>query len=211
MPIFFVYLTAQKRSSIVKEAVKDKILLRDAVPEDAPLIAWAVLTAMDFNESDPEFKPLLESIKEACLSLDTLYSYKRTRIAVILNTNVGCLVSYDGAFYKDHWKNTWSAFGHDNPDAYTEEYLMSNAIETEEGEWYLDSMSISAAFRGFGIGHFLMEDAIAIAKRKGFHKVTLIVEKEKAKLKEYYMELGFKDEKEVVFFGHDYYKMALSI
>ncbi|MCQ2146288.1 MAG: GNAT family N-acetyltransferase [Bacteroidales bacterium] len=195
----------------MKEAVKNKILLRDATPEDAPLIAWAVLTAMDFKEEDPEFKPILENIKEACLKSDTLYSYKRTRIAVIANTNVGCLVSYDGAFYTDHWRNTWKAFGNDESDQYTEEYLKSNAIETQAGEWYLDSMSISAAFRGFGIGHFLMEDAIAIAKRKGFHKVTLIVEKEKAKLKEYYMQLGFKDEKELVFFGHDYYKMALDI
>jgi len=195
----------------VREDIKNKIFLRDATPDDAPLIAWSVLTAMDFDEKDPEFKTILENLKEACLRTDTLYGYKRTRIAVIMNTNVGCLVSYDGAYYKDHWRNTWASFGNDQPDIYTEEYLKSNAIETEEGEWYLDSMSISAAFRGYGIGHFLMEDAIAIARRKGFHKVTLIVEKEKEKLKEYYMELGFKDEKELVFFGHDYYKMALEI
>lgn len=190
--------------------LSDKLKIRDARPEDAPFIAWAVLTAMDFEEGTEEFDSILKRIRITASEEDTLYSWKHTRIAVINSTVVGCLVSYDGAVYEKMWRKTWRGFSEED-NQYPEEYLKKNAIETKEGEYYLDSMAIKKPFRGYGIGHILLEDGIRKARRHGFSRVTLIADATAPKLRQYYGELGFKDSETISFFGDDYTRMILDL
>ena len=84
------------------------------------------------------------------------------------------------------------------------------------GEFYLDSMAILPEFRGKAyeyagstdrIGHLLMLDGIEQGRRKGFPRISLIVDKSKPRLKSYYSALGFRPDGEILFFGHLYDRM----
>ncbi len=84
------------------------------------------------------------------------------------------------------------------------------------GEFYLDSMAILPEFRGKAyeyagstdrIGHILMLDGIEEGRRKGFQRISLIVDKAKPRLKTYYSALGFRPDGEILFFGHLYDRM----
>ena len=84
------------------------------------------------------------------------------------------------------------------------------------GEFYLDSMAILPEFRGKAyeyagstdrIGHILMLDGIEQGRRKGFPRISLIVDKAKPRLKTYYSALGFRPDGEILFFGHLYDRM----
>ena len=84
------------------------------------------------------------------------------------------------------------------------------------GEFYLDSMAILPEFRGKvyeyagstdRIGHILMLDGIEEGRRKGFPRISLIVDKSKPRLKSYYSALGFRPDGEILFFGHLYDRM----
>lgn len=189
-----------------------KIVIRNAVPEDAPFIAECVLAAIgmyDFKQK-PE---MLKDLEAVCASSDTLYSWKNTRMAVIQNpgcqdiknTTVGCLISYPGEFYMEARDRTWQqGFAGGKKEDYS-----SAAMETGEGEYYLDTMAILPAFRGFGIGKLLLQDGIRKGHTKGYEKITLIVDKEHQQLHEYYGSIGFHDIGEILFFGTLYTKMSI--
>ena len=88
------------------------------------------------------------------------------------------------------------------------------------GEFYLDSMAILPEFRGKAyeyagstdrIGHLLMLDGIEQGRRKGFPRISLIVDKAKPRLKSYYSALGFRPDGEILFFGHLYDRMIMNL
>ena len=64
--------------------------------------------------------------------------------------------------------------------------------ETETGEFYLDTVSVSMNHQGKGIGRKLIEAMINHAKEKGFDKVGLLVDLENPSAKKLYERIGFK-------------------
>ncbi len=84
------------------------------------------------------------------------------------------------------------------------------------GEFYLDSMAVLPEFRRMAfeyagatdrIGHLLMLDGIEEGRRKGFPRISLIVDKSKPRLFTYYSALGFRPDGEILFLGHLYDRM----
>lgn len=181
--------------------IDTRITIRDANIDDVAFVAGCVLAAVDlydFVTASVE----TATAEKVCAMDDTLYSYRNARVACVDGTPVGCLVSYNGDTYSEARAKTFDIFekeGHTMPQT---------DMETCPGEWYLDSMAILPAFRGFGIGKSLMVDGIRLAAKAGVHKVSLIVELSKPKLREYYSELGFSVEKEILAFGDRYFKMS---
>lgn len=93
---------------------------------------------------------------------------------------------------------------------------LSMEPECRPGEFYLDSMAILPEYRRMTfeyagstdrIGHLLMLDGIEQGRRKGFPRISLIVDKAKPRLKAYYSALGFRPDGEILFFGHLYDRM----
>lgn len=91
------------------------------------------------------------------------------------------------------------------------------APECLPGEFYLDSLAVLPEFRRMTfeyagstdrIGHLLMLDGIEEGRRKGLHRISLIVDKAKPRLNSYYSALGFRPDGEVLFFGHLYNRMV---
>ena len=183
------------------------VQLRDATLEDASFIARVVLAGIDMLDiGDPlheEQRPIFEHLVEICRMSDTLYSYRNTRIAEIEGKPVGALVAYDGARYARMREKT---FGLVKQTSGMD--LSRNAMETSAGEFYLDSMAILPDYRGLGIGKLLMQDRMSFALNSGFQKVTLLVDKDKPRLQEYYESEGFAFGEEMFVFGSWYNKLV---
>ena len=182
------------------------VQFRDATLEDASFIACVVLAGIDMLDiGEPlheEQRPIFEHLVEICRMSDTLYSYFNTRIAEIDDRPVGALVAYDGAHYARMREKT---FGLVQQTSGLD--LSRNAMETGPGEFYLDSMAVLSVNRGMGIGKLLMRDRLDFALGNGFEKVTLLVDKDKPRLQEYYESEGFAFGEEMFVFGSWYNKL----
>ena len=182
------------------------VQLRDATLDDTPFIARVVLAGIDMLDMDAvlpdEQRSIFEHLIEICRMDDTLYSYRNTRIAEIDGKSVGALVAYDGSHYAKMREKT---FGLVQQTSGMD--LSHNAMETGPGEFYLDSMAILSDYRGIGIGKMLMRDRMDYALRNGFHKVTLLVDKDKPRLQQYYESEGFAFSEEMFVFGAWYCKL----
>ena len=182
------------------------VQLRDATLDDAPFIARVVLAGIDMLDIDAtltdEQHSIYEHLMDICRMSDTLYSFCNTRIAEIDGHPVGALVAYDGARYAALRAKT---FGLVQQTSGMD--LSRNAMETSSGEFYLDSMAIFSDYRGIGIGKMLMRDRMDYALENGFHKVTLLVDKDKPRLQRYYESEGFAFGEEMFVFGARYNKL----
>lgn len=183
------------------------VQLRDATLEDASFIARVVLAGIDMLDIDAVLpdgqRVIFEHLIGICRMNDTLYSYLNTRIAEIDDRPVGALVAYDGARYARMREKT---FGLVKQTSGMD--LSRNAMETGPGEFYLDSMAILPDYRGLGIGKLLMQDRMSFALNSGFQKVTLLVDKDKPRLQEYYESIGFEFTVELFVFGSWYNKLV---
>lgn len=168
-----------------------------ARPEDADFIAWVVTQGMHMDNV-PSF------LKSVGARDDTLYSWRNTSLLKCEGRLAGGLVSYDGAAHEEMRKNTWVM--HDGR-------LLSsgNVPETTAGEYYLDSLAIVPEFRGHGLWRALFDDAVEMAKEKGFHRITLICDEDYPKLAQLYISYGFVPENTFSYFGTLCRKMSLSI
>ena len=183
------------------------VQLRDATLDDAPFIARVVLAGIDMLDIDAklpdEQRAIYEYLMDICRMDDTLYSYLNTRIAEVDGNRVGALVAYDGARYAALRAKT---FGLVQQSSGMD--LSRNAMETGPGEFYLDSMAVLSDYRGLGIGKMLMRDRMDYAFCNGFQKVTLLVDKDKPRLQQYYESLGFVFVEEMFVFGSWYNKLG---
>jgi ribosomal protein S18 acetylase RimI-like enzyme len=189
------------------QPVNPIVQLRDATLEDSPFIARVVLAGIDMLDIDAvlpeEQRAIFEHLIGICRMNDTLYSYLNTRIAEIDGKPVGALVAYDGAHYARMREKT---FGLVQQTSGLD--LSRNAMETGPGEFYLDSMAVLSVNRGMGIGKLLMRDRVDFALSNGFEKVTLLVDKDKPRLQEYYESEGFAFGEEMFVFGSWYNKLV---
>jgi ribosomal protein S18 acetylase RimI-like enzyme len=174
-----------------------EVTIRDAVIEDAPFIAWTVLTALDLDEDG------IADVVSSCSSDRSLYSWRHARIASVDGHAVGCLISYEGAKYMDLRNHTWQSIW----GGIDEQYLQTIEAEAGPGDFYLDSMAILPEYRGNGIGRLLLHDGIERGKRLHCSAITLIVSTEKPHLYNYYAGVGFREFGLLDFFGHKYHRM----
>ena len=185
------------------------VQLRDATMDDAPFIGRVVLAGIDMLDIDEklsdEQRAIYEHLMDICRMDDTLYSYRNTIIAEVDGNRVGALVAYDGARYAALRAKT---FGLVQQTSGMD--LSRNAMEAGPGEFYLDSMAVLSDYRGLGIGKMLICDRMDYALRNGFQKVTLLVDKDKPRLQQYYESLGFVFIEEMFVFGSWYNKLGKS-
>ena len=168
-----------------------------AWPEDTDFIAWIVAQGMHMDDV-PSF------LKTVGARDDTLYSWRNTRLLRCEGRLAGGLISYDGATHEEMRKNTWVM-----PDG---RLLSSGDVpETTAGEYYLDSLAIVPEFRGHGLWRALFDDAVEMAKGKGFHRVTLICDESYPKLAQLYASYGFVPEETFLYFDTLCRKMSLTI
>ncbi|OWA34294.1 GNAT family N-acetyltransferase [Saccharibacillus sp. O16] len=83
--------------------------------------------------------------------------------------------------------------------------------EARPGEFYLDSLAVSGAHRGSGIGTRLIEAFEQRAAAQGWKQTMLVVERENLKARALYERLGYREDGFIELSGHVYDRMVKSI
>ena len=180
-----------------------EITVRDCRKEDASAVARLIMMAWpveEFLAMDPSMteESFLDRIIKYVEADDTLYSYTNTIVAVAGETVCGAVTGYDGALYETLKRPVLEDLSSSGtpPDSF------AKIKETEEGEYYLDSIGVDPAMRSHGIGSRLFEAVLEKAHRLGFARAGLIVDFDKPKAEALYRRLGFEVVGTKDFFGH---------
>lgn len=76
--------------------------------------------------------------------------------------------------------------------------------EAELDEYYIDTLSVSSAYGGRGIGSKLIQAAENNAYEKGYEKIALLVNLENKRAFSLYKKLGYQEDKTVMLVGEPY-------
>lgn len=175
-----------------------------ATPDMASHIASLIMEAMNHeccqNFAGPQhtladFHRMMTKLVEM---EDSQYSYRNTLVAQVANGILaGICVAYDGAklhaLRRRFFEAAETAFGID---------YRGMADETEEGEFYIDSLAVSGDFRGKGIATELLRAAIARGKKLGIPATGLLVDKGNPRAEALYTRVGFHYVNDATWGGH---------
>lgn len=143
---------------------------------------------------------------EVLLGLETWFSKERNRLSyencfvyIQDGVAVGVIVAYHGS----------EATSLDAPIVhYLRELHKDESItlekEAELDEYYIDTLSVSSAYGGKGIGSQLIEAAEIHATEKEHEKIALLVNLENKRAYSLYEKLGYKKDKIVMLVGEPY-------
>lgn len=181
-----------------------KIKIENATPDLASHIASLIMEAMNAeccqNFAGPkhtlaDFHRMMESLVEM---EDSQYSYRNTLVAYTSSGILaGICVAYDGGQLRQLRRRFYEAA----EDAFGIDYR-GMVDETEEGEFYIDSLAVSSNFRGKGIASELLKAAIARGRDLGIPAVGLLVDKGNPKAEALYTRLGFQYVNDTTWGGH---------
>ena len=129
---------------------------------------------------------------------DSQYSYRNTLVAVNERQKViGICVAYDGRdlhrLRKAFVAGALEAFDRDFSD-------MDD--ETQEGEFYIDSLAVSETFRHRGIATQLLKATVEKARKRGAEAVGLLVDQGNPKAEALYQRIGFIYQNDASWGGH---------
>lgn len=172
----------------------------------APLIIQAMeeLACFFIQENDAMLAiPLFEHFFQ---TRGNQYSYENTLVCEINHQVVGTLTAYDGGRLKQlrtpflqHLTRTYNLKDFQPED------------ETDVGEFYIDTLSVSPLFHGKGIGSKLIQATVEEAAHLNHKKVGLLVDLENPLAKKLYERLGFQSKGLKPFMGGKYEHMQLDI
>lgn len=175
------------------------IIIREAVLEDASDIAPLIALAMH----DIIFRFIGESSETRALELlqklvardDNQYSYKNCWVAEIEGKIVGAACIYDGAKLEilraPVAKEIHKMFG----------VIFNPEDETQDGEYYIDTIAVSEYFHGQGIGTVILKSLIEEYCNNRGQTLGLLVDKENTQAKRLYLKLGFQIKSEKILTG----------
>ena len=177
--------------------------IREARAEDAPFIAWTIITALG---KDAPSEQLLRDTERLCSRDDTLYSWKNTMVAELDSQSVGALTCYDGALYLKMRAVTFPLIAQLSGNDYS-----TMESETAAGEFYLDSMAVRPQYRNRGVATSLLKAGIQRARNLNIPQASMVVSPLNPRAQQLYESLGFRHQRDLFLFGETYRKMILDI
>lgn len=183
--------------------------IRPARKSDHKSVAPLIVQAMDdlakkFTQAD-DLTLAIPVFEYFFQSEENQYSYDNTLVYEENGKIIGSITGYDGSKL-DELRTPFLDHLLDN---FGFEQIPEN--ETEDGEFYLDTVSVSINHQGKGIGRKLIEAMIQHAKEKGFDKVGLLVNLENPSAKKLYERIGFKTMKTKKLMGGQYEHLVYNI
>lgn len=186
--------------------------IRDARPADAPFLARCIAAGMHFYDFEEEssgaavhagLDDIIRRLTECEMRDDLLYSYCRTRVAEADGMAVGSLLSYPGDIYREMRHKTFREIWPDLAlmDATSE-------VETDPGEYYLDTLAVLPAYRRKGIGLTLLRDGISRGIGMGYDRIALAADSDCPHLIRLYESAGFFPADHRRAFGVDFLRMV---
>lgn len=156
-------------------------------------IADLIMEAMDYeccqNWAGPDyslddFRCLMQRLVEMD---ESQYSYRNALVATDSDGMVaGVCVCYDGG----ELHRLRQAFIDGARQSFGIDYSGIDD-ETSAGEYYIDSLAVDKLWRGKGIAHKLLDEAICEGKRRGLDRVGLLVDIDNPHAERLYESVGF--------------------
>jgi ribosomal protein S18 acetylase RimI-like enzyme len=185
-------------------------MIRPAKPTDAEEVVPLIIQAMGklanklTNVKDGELIDQL--FKYFFQQPGNQYSYENTLVFEEEGKVLGSINAYDGGKLLELRKPFLN---------YVAEHYHANDLhqgtETENGEFYLDSISVHPSAQGKGIGKQLIRAGIDWAKKLGHHTVGLLVEQNNENALKLYQKMGFVIQNEKQFMDGLYHHMVFKI
>lgn len=179
------------------------VALRPAAEADAPFIAAVVMEALggDVMGQPGNLAPDAD-IVAVCQRSDTLYSWQNAVVATLGGVPVGAMVAYRGEAYRRMRRTT---FGLLRERLHFDAEAMDD--EARAGEYYIDSVAVTPASRGHGIGRLLLLHAVERAASEGLAAV-LACDPANVSARRLYERLGFRADGSLHIFGAEYLRMV---
>ncbi|RYF19360.1 MAG: N-acetyltransferase [Flavobacteriales bacterium] len=166
-------------------------MIRKATPNDADSIIDLMLLAMGdlpYKFANTKDKNIaFELLKKFILEKENQYSLENIFVAVQDDKIAGTITAYDGGKTEILRKRF---FDYISTTFHNKAFEME--LESEAGEFYIDTLSVDPKFQGQGIGKILINTVISQAKSLGFEKVGLLVSSTNPNAKRLYEKVGFK-------------------
>jgi ribosomal protein S18 acetylase RimI-like enzyme len=180
-------------------------MIKSAIPSEAPIIAQLLVNAMKElavqYANDPDPQQAIPIFKHFVAREDNQYSYQNMRVCYIDDELVGVISGYDGGKFKELRKPFLS---------YLKDKIkidLEDVAETEDGEYYIDALSVSPSVQGRGIGKELIKDFIEEIAKEGHTKIGLLVNTQNSLAKNLYESLDFVVVNEKQILGESYFHM----
>lgn len=196
------------------EDIIEDIIIEDATPKESSLIADAILEAIGQDitmnlAGDKGKETVHEIFRRLAEKEDTQYSYKNTRIAKTPDgMPIGVCISYDGANLKKLRQAFFEEANNHLGWGMSKQEIENLPGETDEEEFYLDTLMTKPNFRGKGVGRALIIDAgrkATLAQKP----LGLLCDMDNDKAYRLYKDIGFVKEGTRLFAGHEMYHLIL--
>ncbi|MBY0114527.1 GNAT family N-acetyltransferase [Paenibacillus xylanexedens] len=184
-------------------------LIRPARIEDAdqviPLLYQAIGDIAYSLAGEADHEKAMQILQAFYVQEDNRISYRHVTVMEQDGLIVGILVAYDGG----------EADRLDQPildrPGRSQEKKYALVKETRPGEYYLDTLSVSEAYQGQGIGRALMAAFEQQGRDLGHLQVSLIVERDNGRALMLYERQGYVKDDVIVIAGHEYNHMVKPI
>lgn len=187
----------------VKLGFCEREKIRKARKSDYEFIAWTVYKALGIEPHRTS------QMQRTCIQDDTLYSWKNATLLFIDGKPVAGIIAYPGDKYKGLQKHTfpycWDKDACFNVDANT------SVTECQPNEYYIDSLAVLSEYRCKGYARKLLQKTEREAKKKGFRKISLLVDKKHLELIRYYGSMGYFEKDTIKFLDRNFVKMIKNI
>lgn len=178
-------------------------IIRDAEACDAPCVALLLVQAMGdlarFFTSDTGREEEIFLFDKFFEERGNQYSFENTLVVELNGKVVGSSNGYDGGKLQElrqpFFNYIKSKFNVQLPDC---------DEETEQGEFYIDCVSVLPEVQGKGIGTALIEAMIEKGRQLNFKKIGLLVDVKNQDANRLYANLGFVKIKNKSFMGGKY-------
>lgn len=186
-----------------EEMISQELKLRPAVKTDAKIAAELIHIAIDDIAEQltgkTESKSIRDSLSHFFQQERTRLSFQNTIVSDVLGEVVGIVVMYPGESASQLDEPILKSLRkkRNNPDIFLDK-------EADEGDFYIDTICVSANYRGYGIGTALIKEAERVGCEKGYHRISLNVAHDNLCVKKLYLSLGYSKEKVIQINGHNY-------
>ncbi|WP_203623264.1 GNAT family N-acetyltransferase [Lacticaseibacillus sp. 866-1] len=188
------------------------MMIRPSKPEDAaqvvPLIDL-VFEEMEIPALMRMAKPALYKVFEQAFKLPKYrYGYPQTTVHVGSQGVDGILVGYPHeaeAHIDDAFKPLLPSVG------LPIDHELFPDVESDPGEWYIDTLAVAEAAQHHGIGTALLNGIVTPLKKQGVTLLSLNVDQTNPHAEHLYRKCGFEKTRELLIGSHRYNHMTKAI
>lgn len=193
-------------SNMSINAGESRSVIRPARQEDVdqviPLLYQAIGDIAYALAGEGEHEEAMRILQQFFVQEDNRISYRNVTVMEQNEVVAGILVAYDGSeadLLDEPIRN--------RPGRSQDEKFVL-VKETRPGEYYLDTLSVSEAYQGQGIGRALMAAFEEKGRTLGHKQVSLIVERDNGRALMLYERQGYVKDDVLVIAGHEYSHMV---